>query len=114
MGLLPAGKRQEIAHFQTQFVGVGIVFFTICAIANSALALPPPEDTPEEVLRTEIFLTARSPVDGKPLTTAEYAQLQAKLQTRPAPPTLNSQVREIVFLLQLRKAIRTFLPFLPI
>ncbi|AFY86671.1 MULTISPECIES: hypothetical protein [Chroococcidiopsis] len=114
MGFLPVGKRQEITHFQTQFLGVGIVFFTISAIAQSVLALPPPEDTPEEVLRTEIFLTARSPVDGKSLTAAQYAQLQAKLQTRPAPPTLNSQVREIVFLLQLRKAIRTFLPFLPI
>ena len=77
MGLLPAGKRQKIAQFQTQFLGVGIVFFTISAIAQSVLALPPPEDTPEEVLRTEIFLTARSPVDGKPLTAAEYAQLQA-------------------------------------
>ncbi|MDV2992062.1 MAG: hypothetical protein N4J56_001716 [Chroococcidiopsis sp. SAG 2025] len=50
-------------------------------------------------------------MDGKSLTAAEYAQLQAKLQTRPAPPTLNSQVREIVFLLQLRKAIRTFYLF---
>jgi len=110
MGLLPNGKRQE----KIQFLSVGIVSLAIGAIAQSALALPPPEDTPEEVLRTEIFLTARSPIDGKPLTAAEYAQLQAKLQTRPAPPTLNPQVREIVFLLQLRKAIRTFLPFLPI
>jgi hypothetical protein len=110
MGLLPAGKHQG----KVQFVSVGIVLLTIPAIAESALALPPPEDTPEEVLRTEIILTGRSPIDGKPLTAAEYAQLKAKLQTRPAPPRLNSQIREIVFLLQLRKAIRTFLPFLPI
>ena len=109
MRLLPNGKRQE----KIQLIGVGIVL-AIGSIAQSALALPPPEDIPEEVLRTEIFLTARSPLDGKPLTAAEYAQLQAKLQTRPAPPTLNSQVRQIVFLLQLRRAIRTFLPFLPI
>jgi hypothetical protein len=109
MRLLPNGKRQE----KIQFIRVGIVL-AIGSIAQSALALPPPEDMPEEVLRTEIFLSARSPLDGKPLTAAEYAQLQAKLQTRPAPPTLNSQVRQIVFFLQLRRAIRTFLPFLPI
>jgi hypothetical protein len=110
MGHLPNGKSQK----KVQFLSVGFALLTIEAIAQSAIALPPPEDTPEEVLRTEIFLTARSPIDGKPLTAAEYAQLQAKLQTPPAPPTLNAQIRQTVFLLQLRKAIRTFLPFLPI
>jgi hypothetical protein len=110
MGRLPIGKSQG----KIQLLSAGSALLTIGAIAQSALALPPPEDTPEAVLRTEIFLTARSPIDGKPLTAAEYAQLRAKLQTRPAPPTLNPQIRQIVFLLQLRKAIRTFLPFLPI
>ena len=79
-----------------------------------ALTLPPPEDIPEEILRTEIILEARSPVDGKPLTAAEYAQLQAKLQTRSSPPQLSPKVRDTVFLLRLRQLFRTFLPFLPI
>ncbi len=39
-------------------------------------ALPPPEDLPEEILRTEIITEARSPIDGQPITPAEYAQLQ--------------------------------------
>ncbi len=41
-------------------------------------ALPPPEDLPEEILRTEIITEARSPIDGQPITPAEYIQLQLK------------------------------------
>ncbi len=94
--------------------GVAIVMGLLSASIQSALALPPPEDTPEEILRTEIILEARSPVDGKLLTAAEYAELQAQLQTRPAPPQLNPKVGNLIFLLRLRKAILTVLPFLPI
>ena len=78
-----------------------------------AVSLPPPEETPEEVLRTEIITAARSPVDGKPLNAAEYAQLQAQLQDGPTP-TLSPNVRQNIFLLRFRKLIRTFLPFVPI
>jgi hypothetical protein len=78
-----------------------------------ALALPPPSDQPEEVQRTEIITEARSPVDGKPLTAAEYAQLQAQLQARrPTPETrLNPGIRRTVTLLRLRQAIRSIIPF---
>ena len=74
-------------------------------------ALPTPEDTPEEILRTEIITEARSPIDGNRLTAAEYAQLQAQLQTSP-PPKLNPNVREQIFLLRLRKTLLQFFPFL--
>ena len=84
------------------------------SIVKPALSLPPPEETPEEVLRTEIITEARSPVNGLPLTASEYAELQAQLQTRPYPPQLNPKVRQNIFLLRFRKLIRTFLPFLPI
>jgi hypothetical protein len=71
--------------------------------------LPPPEDTPEEVLRTEIITEARSPIDGKQLTAAEYAQLQNSLQTRPlATSQVNPKLRELVFLLRVRRLLRTF------
>jgi hypothetical protein len=79
----------------------------------SVMALPPKEDIPEEILRMEIITTARSPVDGKLLTAAEYAELQAKLQAAP-PPKLNDRVREQVFLLQLRKTLLQLFPFLDI
>ncbi|MEO1378082.1 MAG: hypothetical protein AAFW70_28170 [Cyanobacteria bacterium J06635_10] len=78
---------------------------------TSVIALPPPEDIPEEILRTEIIIEARSPIDGKPLNPAEYAQLQAQLKTRLYPPKLSPTVRDTIFLLRLRKILKTLFPF---
>ncbi|MEL7242511.1 MAG: hypothetical protein AAGM40_09200 [Cyanobacteria bacterium J06573_2] len=75
------------------------------------IALSPEEEIAEEILRTEIILEARSPIDGKPVSVAEYAQLQAQLKTRPYPPILSSKVRQSVFLLRLRKILKTLFPF---
>ncbi|MFM7371282.1 MAG: hypothetical protein ACKO2Z_26530, partial [Sphaerospermopsis kisseleviana] len=80
---------------------------------TKVMALPPVEDIPEEILRTEIITIGRSPIDGKLLTAAEYAQIQAQLQTSP-PPKLNAQIREKIFLLQLRKTLLQLFPFLDI
>ena len=92
----------------------GILGGLIPVSIQSAVSLPPPEEIPEEVLRTEIITEARSPIDGKPLTAAQYAQLQAQLQQRQVIPPLSPKVRETVLLLRLRRVIRTILPFLPI
>lgn len=94
--------------------GVGALLELMLVGVQSAISLPPPQETPEEVLRTEIITEARSPVDGKPLTAAEYAQLQAELQARPIASPLSPKVKETIFLLRLRQVIRTILPFLPI
>ncbi|PSO49033.1 MAG: hypothetical protein BRC33_08035 [Cyanobacteria bacterium SW_9_44_58] len=80
-------------------------------IMNPSIALPPPEETPEEMLRTKIILEARSPIDGKPLTPAEYAQLQADLANSPYPPELNPDVQQFIFLLQIRQMLRILTPF---
>ena len=74
-------------------------------------ALPPAQDIPEEILRTEIILEGRSPVDGKPLSAAEYEELQARLAQSAFPPEINPDLRELIFLLQLRKFIKTIIPF---
>lgn len=77
------------------------------------VALPPPEDLPEEVLRTEIITAARSPVDGQPLTPAEYAELQEQLQVNPQLEVLvPTKIKEDLFLLNIRKLLRTIVPFL--
>ena len=89
----------------------GILVESFVRYKISVIALPPPEDIPEEILRAEIILEARSPIDGKSLTPAEYAQLQAQLKTRPYPPKLNPKVRDTVFLLRLRKILKTLFPF---
>ncbi|MEA5551443.1 glutathione S-transferase [Anabaena cylindrica UHCC 0172] len=75
--------------------------------------LPPSDDTPEEILRTEIITEARSPIDGKRLTASEYAELQTQLQTSP-PPKLDTRIRDQIFLLRLRKALLQLFPFLDI
>jgi hypothetical protein len=74
---------------------------------GSSWSLPPPEDVPEEVLRTEIVTSARSPIDGKWLTAAEYAELQAQLQIEPPNPQVSPKVRELIFLVRLRKLLRS-------
>ncbi len=77
------------------------------------ILLPPVEDVPEEILRTEIIFEARSPLDGTPLSPAEYAQLHADLAAPQTTLTLNSDIRFIILLLQARRAFKPIIPFLP-
>ncbi|QUS61136.1 hypothetical protein IQE94_03030 [Synechocystis sp. PCC 7339] len=95
--------------------GLWTASLTILPLAPSLAqspALPPPDDIPEEILRTEIILEGRSPVDGEPLTATEYAELMEALAENPNPPQLSPRIRHLVFLLRVRKFFRTFLPFL--
>ena len=88
-------------------IGVAIAF--LLTLGNhSSNALPPAEDIPEEILRTEIILDGRSPIDGRALQPSEYAELQAQLQESSLEQSLNSDVQQIIFLLQVRKLIKTF------
>lgn len=82
-------------------------------MAKPAACLPPPEDVPEEVLRTEIITEARSPIDGKPLTAAEYAQLQAQVAESSIPPQLSPKIQQLILLLRLRGLLRTVIPIIP-
>ncbi|BAZ83045.1 MAG: hypothetical protein ACKO9I_16970 [Sphaerospermopsis kisseleviana] len=97
------------------FLGISTAMLVVVSShwGTKVMALPPVEDIPEEILRTEIITIGRSPIDGKLLTAAEYAQIQAQLQTSP-PPKLNAQIREKIFLLQLRKTLLQLFPFLDI
>jgi hypothetical protein len=70
------------------------------------------EEIPEEILRTEIITEARSPLTGEPLNAAEYAQLQAELASPAGGNLVSEDLRYLVFLLQLRHAVRPILPFI--
>ena len=70
-------------------------------------------EIPEEILRTEIITGARSPITGEPMTAAEYAQLQAALDEPVGAPLVSDDIRYLVFLLQIRRAVRPILPFIP-
>lgn len=82
-------------------------------VGSSVQGLPPPNDTPEEILRTEIITEARSPVDGEFLSAAEYAELQAALRsTEAVQPKVSPRISRLIGLLRLRKVIRSVFPFL--
>ncbi|MGK7885873.1 MAG: hypothetical protein AB4057_14760, partial [Crocosphaera sp.] len=55
----------------------------------------------------------RSPMSGEPLTAAEYAEIQEKLAQSPYPPEIDSKLQNLIFLLKIRKMLKTFVP-LPI
>ncbi|MDZ8186206.1 MAG: hypothetical protein RMX96_15295 [Nostoc sp. ChiSLP02] len=95
------------------FVATATVLFLNSNWRSPVIALPPPEDIPEEILRTQIIIEGRSPIDGKFLTAAEYAQLESQLQQAP-PPKLDPKIRDQIFLLRIRKALLQFFPFLNI
>jgi len=103
-------KHQQAWPWTTAIPSLAVLITGIMSCPS--WALPPPDDIPEEILRLEIITTARSPLDGQPLSAGEYADLQAELQGNPTP-TLSSDVRHLVFLLQIRKFLKTFVPFFP-
>lgn len=91
----------------------GLTTGLLVSTALPAVALPPPEDTPEEILQTEIITEARSPLTGEPLTASEYAELIAELEAGPdLQPELAPEVEYVIYLLHLRQAIRSVFPFL--
>jgi hypothetical protein len=92
-------------------VGISVTLGVVSPGMQASIALPPPKDIPEEVLRTEIILEARSPIDGKPLTAAEYAQLKAELEQSAFPPQVSSNIRQLIFLLNVRKLFKIIIPF---
>lgn len=104
--------KKSVGSFLLLYILCPLIEVTVYQV-KPASSLPPPEDIPEEILRTEIILEARSPVDGKPLSAAEYAQLRTQLQTAPSkPPQVSPQVQHLIFLLQLSYPLRKLFPFL--
>ncbi|MEL7330793.1 MAG: hypothetical protein AAFN12_01025 [Cyanobacteria bacterium J06560_2] len=79
---------------------------------SSPAALIPMDEIPEEILRTEIITEARSPLTGEPLSAAEYAQLQAEVSTAAGTPLVSEDLRYLIFLLQVRRALKPIVPFL--
>lgn len=90
-------------------IGLG----TIIALDSVALALPPPEDVPEEVLRTEVIVEARSPLTGEPVSAVDYALLQDQLRDLGTEAIVNPDIAQLIQLLQVRQVLKPILPFLP-
>ena len=95
-------------------IGSGLVGSGLFAVLDSsALALPPPDEIPEEILRTEVITEARSPIDGKPIPAADYAALQARLRDPNTDVIVDPELASLIQLLQFRRVLRPIIPFLP-
>ena len=75
-------------------------------------ALPPPDDTPEEVLRNQTTFGGRSPLDNSALSPSEYEALRATLiDAQATRPRVSPKLQRLILLLKLRKLLRAILPF---
>lgn len=94
-----------------------LLIFLALTTAIPAVGLPPPDDQPEEVARTEIITEARSPIDNKRLTATDYAELQAQIQQgQPVNPRdqVSPGIRKTIRLLRLRRFVKRVFPFIPL
>ncbi|MBC7883690.1 MAG: glutathione S-transferase [Anaerolineae bacterium] len=81
-------------------------------VAQTVYPLPSADDTPEEVLRLEDPGYGNSMINGDKLNLGEYARLSAELQDSIEPaPKISQKLKDLIFLLKIRKLLRTFLPF---
>jgi hypothetical protein len=83
--------------------------FASSVMANKLL---PDADIPEEVLRAEIITEARSPINGKALSAADFAELVVNTKQQldrddAIAATTNPKFKETVFLLRLRGFLRS-------
>jgi hypothetical protein len=94
---------------------VAIALLLWLGTAMPGMALPPETEVPEEVLRGEVTVGARSPIDGAPLTAREYAEFQVEIErSNEVEAVAPEKLKNLVGLLRLRKFIKTVLPFVPI
>ena len=92
-------------------IAITAILTACSSLSPIASALPPASELPEEILRTEIILEGRSPVDGEPLSAAEYEELQAELAQTRLDPKIDPQIKQLIFLLQIRRFVKTIIPF---
>jgi hypothetical protein len=99
-----------MAHIP-QGIALSLVFIVLGG--DFQASAQPVQEVPEEVLRAEIYTDARSPVDGRLLTAAEYIEESEQIEAANIPPRLlvSERVQKLIELLRLRKLIRQVIPF---
>jgi hypothetical protein len=96
------------------FIQVGLYVMSGCHMLSpvDASTAPPDLDLPEEVLRAEIITEARSPIDGKALSTTEFAELvvttkQQLERDNAIAATSNPRLKETLLLIRLRSFLKS-------
>jgi hypothetical protein len=86
-------------------VGLGV------GITPAAMALPPPTDVPEEVLRAEVIIEARDRL-GQSIGPGAYAQLQQTIDRRNQDnPQISEDLQSLLLQLRLLSVIKSVIPF---
>lgn len=103
--------RQKITIYLAQ-IWLWTNIWSQIALPVRADSIPIDRDIPEEMLRAEIITEARSPIDGRPLSAIEFAELvvESKQQIDRANAELgagSSKLKETLFLLRLRGFLRS-------
>ncbi|MFQ3583334.1 MAG: hypothetical protein SNJ85_00155 [Cyanobacteriota bacterium] len=96
---------------QRSWTGIVSLLIVLSGQWNVALALPPAAEIPEEVLRAQPDLRARSPVDNQPLSPTEMLAVQEALAAQDPEGAVAPEVEQLIFLLKLRKGFRDVFPF---
>ncbi len=80
-------------------------------LSPSAIALPPPEDIPEEILRAEVIIEARDR-SGQPIGPGAYAELQQAIDRRNQDsPQVAEELQSLLLQLRLLSVIKSVIPF---
>ena len=108
---MPPQSHRRDSRNVARCVGLSLIVGFSMAFPSAAVALPPADDIPEEVLRSQTILGARSPIDNQPLSPSEYEQLQAELAEDDTAPRRSPKLERLIFLLKLRKFYRSLWPF---
>lgn len=96
----------------TRWSIVAVSALGLGGMPGPALALPPAEDVPEEVLRSELILQGRSPLDNRPLGPDDYAALEAALAQFPEDAVaVHPELQSLLFQLKLLKLLKDIVPF---
>jgi hypothetical protein len=97
-----------------KLIQVGIYLIIGCQLVNTVHAsnLPSTADIPEEVLRAEIIIEARSPIDGTALSANDFAELvvntkQELDRDNAIAATSNPRFKETLQLIRLRSFLKS-------
>jgi hypothetical protein len=109
----PTHRLSPLARATGPIAGLLCSGFILGGQLPAAIALPPPEDVPEEILRTEIILEARDR-SGQPMAAGAYAQLQQAIDRRNQDsPQVAEELQSLLLQLRLLSVIKSVVPFLP-
>ncbi len=106
------GKRSKVLRW-TLTVGVGLCWVGVARTVDAAQAATVSEDIPEEVLQVQVNEGAYSRVDGAARSASDYTLEQKQLQIMPenVPARIAPEVKQLIDLLRIRKAILDLIPF---